>query len=160
MTKSKNKNPTAQPDALDQDVVEQSPSRRANGSRRLSISNTEPSLTQQHFKASVDVNTIVKNYARTGIDPYENRKANMRFSEQTGQSFTEALYRVAEINSAFADLPAAERNSFSNDPSRWLDSIQYPDKGTTEIVPSADVQEVDLIDPPIDPPPEPPETEA
>lgn len=154
MTKSKNKKPsTTEPIGLDQGVVEQSPSRRPNGFRRSSISNHEPSLTQQQFKASVDVNNIVRSYARTGIDPYESRKQNMRFQDMTAQSFTESAFKVAEINSAFAELPAEIRQTFSNDPSQWLESLEGETQGSDEIVPPVDAQEVDIESDPPEPAP-------
>jgi len=87
---------------------------------RVQTTFTKPSLTQQQFKDSVDVNKIVKQYAETGVDPYAARRATMRYGEVPSQDYTEAMFHVAEVNSAFHALPAVERASYQNDPARWL----------------------------------------
>lgn len=134
-SKSNKKTLTTKTDALDQGEAKRSPSRRASGSRRSSFKDTSPSLTQQQFKSSVDVNNIVRHYANTGIDPYESRKQRIRFGDATEKSFTDAMYQVAEVNSVFAKLPAVERQSFSNDPRRWLASLEAQAIAEAEIVP-------------------------
>jgi len=84
------------------------------------------SLTQQGFKDSHDINNIVRHYANTGFDPYESRKQQMRFGHATSKNFSEAMQQVAEINSAFSELPAKVRQSFQNDPQQWIDSLSTP----------------------------------
>lgn len=117
---------------------------------RHSISFDDPSLTQQQFKQSVDVNNIVNHYKNTGVDPYESRKQSMHFGDATSKSFTEAMYQVSEVNSAFHNLTAKERQSFSNDPSQWLTSLEGAYKAQHEIVPPPASE--DVSEPP--PPPE------
>ncbi len=98
-------------------------------------------LTQQHFKDSCDVNNIVAAYQNTGIDPYADRITNQKFGYASSQSFEEALRATAEVNSAFADLPSAERSRFSNSPAQWLDHITTPEETTEEIIPPEAAQE-------------------
>jgi len=95
--------------------------------RRYSQDFSGESLTQQGFKDSCDVNNIVRHYESSGFDPYESRKQQMRFGHATSKSFSEAMQTVAEINSAFAALPAITRQSFSNDPQAWIDSLSIPE---------------------------------
>lgn len=152
MTKQKTKNLTTKADGLVKDAAERSPRRRPSASRRLSVKFTEPSLTQQQFKASVDVNNIVRHYAQTGIDPYADRKDSQHFGAMTSKSFTDAMYQVAEVHSQFHELPAQERARFSNAPERWLahmeaqalapQEIVQPDasQGVTEDAPASDPQ--------------------
>lgn len=85
---------------------------------------TQDSRTQQQFKASVDVNNIVNHYRETGIDPYAERKAAARFGSVPSQSYTEAMFHVAEVNSTFHALDASIRAQFANDPARWLAHLE------------------------------------
>ncbi len=101
---------------------------------RVQSINDDPSMTQQQFKSSVDPTTIVRQYAQSGIDPYESRKQKIRFGNATSKGFTEAMYQVAEVNSAFAELPSETRQSFSNDPSRWLTHLEESRQAPAEIV--------------------------
>jgi len=94
--------------------------------RKYSIDFGKESLTQQGFKDSCDVNNILKAYANTGFDPFESRKQQMRFGHATSKSFSEAMQQVAEINSAFSELPAKVRQSFHNDPQEWIDHLSTP----------------------------------
>lgn len=109
--------------------------------RRVQSVNDEPSLTQQQFKASVDPATIVRHYAQTGLDPYESRKQQMRYGNATSKSFTEAMYQVAEVQSAFQALPAQVRQAYSNDPGRWLSDLEREAQGADEIDAPAASQE-------------------
>jgi len=94
--------------------------------RKYSIDFGKESLTQQGFKDSCDVNNILKAYANTGFDPFESRKQQMRFGNATSKSFSEAMQQVAEIQSAFSELPAKVRQSFQNDPQAWIDHLSTP----------------------------------
>jgi len=95
--------------------------------RKFSQDFSGESLTQQGFKDSCDVNNIVRHYESTGFDPYESRKQKIRFGHATSKTFSEAMQMVAETNSAFASLPATVRQSFSNDPQQWIDSLAIPE---------------------------------
>lgn len=81
------------------------------------------SMTQQHFGPIQDVNNIVRRYMATGVDPYESRRQNQRFGYASSETFEDHARRVAEVNSAFEQLPARERLRFDNDPALWLDSL-------------------------------------
>ncbi len=120
---------------------------------RVSITFPEPSLTQQQFKSSVDVNNIVNHYKNTGIDPYESRKQSLRFGTATSKGFTEAMYQVAEVNSAFAELPAETRQSFSNDPTQWLTHLEESAQAPAEIAAPDGPEAVSEDGTPSDPPP-------
>lgn len=82
------------------------------------------SLTDQSFTAACDVNSIVRHYEQTGIDPFFDRKINQQFGDASTTSYEDAMRQVAEVNSAFAAMPAAERSRYANDPSRWLTAIE------------------------------------
>lgn len=82
-----------------------------------------PGKTQQHFTESADVNNIVAQFRATGIDPYAARLQQKTFGYASSQNFSDAMQNIAEINSAFAELPSAERQTHSNDPAVWLDHL-------------------------------------
>lgn len=124
-------------------------SKRKEPVRPHAIVFTEPTKTQQHFTAGCDVNNIVNLHAQTGLDPNQDRKNRMRFGHASGQSFTEAMFKTAEIQSAFNELPSSERASFDNNPAAWLDSFQ-PDPEPD--VPSAAPEEPET---PVSEPPKP-----
>ncbi len=84
------------------------------------------SKTDRSFRAGCDVNNIVAHYQATGIDPYADRIPTQRFGHASSQSYEEAMRNVAEINSAFAELPSAERSLHYNDPARWIDHLNTP----------------------------------
>lgn len=81
------------------------------------------SPVQRHFKDSCDVNNIVRRYQQTGLDQDAHRVNLARFGWATSKSFDQAMFEVAAINSAFAELPSDERQFFQNDPGRWLDHL-------------------------------------
>lgn len=95
--------------------------------RKYSQDFSGDSLTQQGFKDSCDVNNIVRHYESTGFDPYESRKQQIRFGHATSKTFSEAMQQVAEVQSAFAALPATVRHSFQNDPQQWIDHLSIPE---------------------------------
>lgn len=107
--------------------------------------------TQQHFKDSCDVNNIVAQYAVTGMDPYADRLVKQEFGYATSQSFEEAMRNTAEIRSAFAELPAEDRQGFGNDPGAWLDSILTPTQDPPA-EPSSEGSQEPSPDPSSDPP--------
>lgn len=82
-------------------------------------------MTDQSFKDSCDVNNIIAKYIQTGIDPVPGKK-EQNFGFASAKTYTESAQAMAEINSAFAELPSDERTAHSNDPAAWLDSLIAP----------------------------------
>lgn len=114
------------------------------------------SKTQQHFTESVNVNNIVRHFVQTGVDPYADRLKNQNFGYASSQDFTEAMQNIAQINTAFAELPSEERSAFGNDPARWIDHLTTPIPAVEEIDPqtaSEAVSEVPVPSPSPDPDP-------
>lgn len=95
----------------------------------------EPTLTQQHFRDEVNVNNIVARHKNTGVDPFAHRASSLRFGFATSQDFETAMFEVANVQNAFAMLPAAKRAEFDNDPAVWLaraaESAEQPDNQLT-----------------------------
>lgn len=110
--------------------------------RRFAQTFDGPSVVQRQFKDVQDVNRIVARYRQTGLDPYADRAGRQQFGFATAKSFTEAMFQVAAVQSAFQALPAETRSAFGNEPSKWLESLAGPDQGPEEIVPPEALQAV------------------
>lgn len=102
------------------------------------------SRTQQQFVGAADINNIVAHFQATGVDPSADRAANQQYGFASSQSFSDAMQNIAEINSAFADLPSEARQGFGNDPARWLDSMATPPPTPDEIVAPEASEEADI----------------
>lgn len=85
--------------------------------------NDKPSLTQQHFREEVDINTIVDRFLKTGemkqipLPPQFGDVSEMETDYHALQN------RIAETNALFYKLPAALRASYQNDPGRWVEDV-------------------------------------
>jgi len=121
--------------------------KRARKYPRFSQDFSGPSLVQKHFKDSADVNVIVAHFLQTGIDPNADRLTQQKFGYASSQDFSEAMQNIAEITSAFADLPSETREEFSNDPAAWIDHITTPDPIPEPEAPEKASQEAE-IEPP------------
>lgn len=78
--------------------------------------------TQQNFADEVDINTLVKTFARTGIVPGQEIPA-MIFEVDEIIDYQTALNRIREADDAFMALPAVVRDKFQNDPAVLLDFV-------------------------------------
>lgn len=78
--------------------------------------------TKQAFKDECDINTIIKRFLRTGQLDLAN-KLEPRYGDCTGIEFQAACEKVAAAKSLFAELPAALRNRFDNEPAKFLDFV-------------------------------------
>ncbi len=95
--------------------------------RRFSQDFSKGGRTDASFAPACDVNSIVKHYQETGIDPYQDRIKLKRYAHASSQSYEEAMRATAEIDSAFAQLPAPVRAQHANNPSAWLESLTTPE---------------------------------
>lgn len=105
--------------------------------RKFSQDFSGVSKTDRSFGPACDVNAIVRHYEQTGIDPYISRKAAEQFGDVSSQNYLEAMRTVADVNSAFAELPSAERHAHSNDPQQWIEHLNTPPDPEPEIAPPA-----------------------
>lgn len=82
-----------------------------------------PSRTKQAFKDECDINKILSRYLKTGILDFTARN-EPRYGDCTGLEYQSAMNTVAAARSLFAELPAAIRNRFENEPALFLDFVQ------------------------------------
>lgn len=89
----------------------------------VGITNTEPSLTQQHFKEETDINTIVERFGITGEIPTNVRvPLEGDFSEGV-LDYQSALNAVLQADNAFMQMPADIRARFHNNPAEFLEFV-------------------------------------
>lgn len=99
--------------------------------------------TKQSFKDECDINTIIQRFLRTGQLDLAN-KLEPRYGDCTGIEFQSACQTVAAAKSLFAELPAALRNRFENEPAKFLDFV-HDDRNIEE------ARELGLLKPKADP---------
>lgn len=84
------------------------------------LSCPEPTLTQQHYKDEVDINTIVKNFGLTGELPQNIRMPVYGdFSQVVDYHTAHNAMRHAE--EAFMALPAKVRERFQHNPQKFVE---------------------------------------
>ena len=96
---------------------------RSNGSLRVALDcSKEKSMTHQSHKDECDINTILRNYQKTG-DPtpfMSTRSPQWGIDAPTDVDFKSAMDTLALGNTMFAELPAHLRDKFHNDPAEYL----------------------------------------
>lgn len=92
---------------------------RKNGTLDIGSVNEEPSMTQQQYKESCDINNIIKQYAQTGELPLSN-KVGQFLDVSNVQDYQSALTTVYEAQKAFDQLPSNIRSRFENDPNQLI----------------------------------------
>lgn len=92
---------------------------RKDGTIDIGTVNDEPSLTQQQFKESCDINNIMKTYSQTGELPL-SQKVGQFMDVSNVVDYQEALETVFQAQKAFDNLPSAVRSKFENDPQQLI----------------------------------------
>lgn len=92
---------------------------------RVGLACRGPSLTKQSHRDECDINVILKRYEQSGVIPdYGGHEG--RYLDCTGMEFQSAMEIIAKGRSVFAELPAAVRARFENDPAKMLDFVHDP----------------------------------
>lgn len=85
-----------------------------------------PTRTKQAHLGECDINQIMARYERFGVIDHVNRHQG-RYADITGLGdYQDCLNQVREAQELFADLPAAVRRRFDNDPQAFLDFCADP----------------------------------
>lgn len=82
--------------------------------------------TEQSHKKECDLNYILKNYQKTGFIAHANKNAG-RYDDISPLDFQDAMFKVAQANTMFEELPSSVRNRFKNNPGAFLEFVQNPD---------------------------------
>lgn len=91
-------------------------------------SGEEEIIVEQHHKAEVNINNIVK---RHGMDIIQKtallNSPNMQWDDVTGNDFQEAMFKVTKAQQTFEQLPSDLRKQFDHNPAKFLDFVQNPE---------------------------------
>lgn len=93
---------------------------------------TQPSLAQQHFKQSTDINNImakVRKGKATLPDPGQLIVGDFTNTPD----LHEIMAKTNQVKEAFMRLPAEVRNRFRNDPQRFIDYMSDKDKHEEQV---------------------------
>lgn len=83
-------------------------------------------MTKQSAKAECDIHNILSQYRRTGIISHVARAQAQFLDLPEVEDFQDALRQVEVAKEAFAALPSAIWDRFSNDPGRFLAALSDP----------------------------------
>ncbi|WNK13022.1 MAG: internal scaffolding protein [Microvirus sp.] len=88
--------------------------------------NDDPDLAQQSDADECDINIIMKKYGAGGMLPQRtDLPKSGDFTAVT--DFRSALDLVDQAREAFADVPAAVRKQFNNDPAQFMAFMENPE---------------------------------
>lgn len=125
-------------------------------SRESGLACEDVSRAQQSFAAEVDINTIVKRFGLTGQLP-ESVRVPLPEDFYDILDFHSAMNVVRQGEEAFAQMPAAVRARFSNDPGEFLDFVNNPENTEEAIRLGIANRRVEVSEEPVvAPPPVPP----
>lgn len=99
---------------------------RDAASNETAISCKDPSLAQQNFKESCDINFIVEHFLRTGEAPFIDA-APLDPTFYGSIDYHTAMLRIARTDAEFMKLDANVRARFRNDPAQLIAFLDNPD---------------------------------
>lgn len=86
----------------------------------------DESLTQQHMANDCDINEIVRRFEATGQVHHVQQKAAMYGDFTEFPDLRSALGAISAVQDTFAQLPAAAKERFGNDPVAMVDWLRDP----------------------------------
>jgi phage internal scaffolding protein len=87
--------------------------------------------TNQAFKESCNINTILKRYVTTGVIDHVKKYAP-EYGEVSNLDFEEAFNLVKKSKEMFAELPAVVRENFGHRVENFLAYMENPENRNTE----------------------------
>lgn len=108
-----------------------------------------PSMTQQQFKASADINNILKQFDRTGLITHVAKGTPLYLDVSEMPDYRTALDHVRQVEDHFMTLPSEIRARFNNDPALYLDAMATSEDPLGTLTPP---NEQPKQDPPVDSP--------
>jgi phage internal scaffolding protein len=89
--------------------------------RRVIAAMEGPSMTKTDQAKHVDVNNIIRRYARTGVIDHLRKAEGVYADVSDVGSYQEAMQTVLEARQSFEELPSGLRAHFGNDPAAFVD---------------------------------------
>lgn len=96
--------------------------------RRVSLNCGDELITKQSFADECDINNILDQYKRTGMISHIAKSAPKYLDLPAAADLQEAFEITSRAADAFASLPSLIRDSFDNDPVRFLAALEDPAK--------------------------------
>lgn len=91
-------------------------------SRETGLRCEDETMAQQQFKDECDINTIVRQFGITGQLP-TNLRMPLNEAFVDVMDYQSALNQIMESEAAFMQMPAEIRETFQNDPQRFVDYV-------------------------------------
>lgn len=107
--------------------------RRKNGTLKIVSWNPEPSMTQQHFKEDVEINSIISRWKKTGQPPQTYGTSGVYADLSELPSFEQAMNTIVTGKNAFDALPSNIRERFSHDPQKLMEFLNDPENDSEAI---------------------------
>jgi len=101
--------------------------KRENGTYRLASQPEGPSMTDQSDKNYLDINNIMKNYAKTGLLPQFKDKIAQYIDVTQIPSYMDAHDQIQHAKQLFNQLPSPVRKLMGNNPANLEKVISNPD---------------------------------
>lgn len=83
-------------------------------------------ITKQSHKDECDIHNILKQYQRTGIITHIQSRQPLFTDLPSNLDYQTSMNTLIQAQETFAALPAIVRESFSNDPARFLAAFSDP----------------------------------
>lgn len=80
-------------------------------------------ITKQSMAKECDIDYILNQYQRTGVMTHVNPITPTYEDLPSEYDYQSAINTIMQAEAAFAELPAAVRDHFANDPARYLDAF-------------------------------------
>lgn len=96
---------------------------------KVQTENKEPSLTQQQFKDQTDINKIMAQYEKQGINYNNLPQSQGVYADLTiiPKDYQDRLHQVMQAEEAFMSLPAELRAQYNNSPQDLIDWLAKPE---------------------------------
>lgn len=101
--------------------------KRADGSRRVSLHLPTDSHVEQTHVGSTNINAIMRKYRRTGELPQPRNGGQLYGDFAMAEDFHTAQNRLVEAEEQFMALPSDLRGHFRNDPGLFFEYVNNPD---------------------------------
>lgn len=101
--------------------------KRANGSRRVSLSLPTESHVEQTHVGSTNINAIMRKYRKTGELPPPREGGKLYGDFGAAEDYHTTQNRLIEANAQFMDMPSHLRTRFDNDAGLFFQFVNDPD---------------------------------
>lgn len=92
--------------------------------KSVSIDCSKDGRTQQQFKETCNINTIVEKARKTGLLNHVNNRTPQYADVTNIPDYMQAMEVILTANNAFESLDAKTRERFFNDPARMVEFLQ------------------------------------